>query len=131
MNTDHILQMTRDEYININTGKPATKAEIKSFKAKVIKNKKDTEKRFQDRSDKNKAFISQHKKALKELLDIDDNQVLIYQDEDDVIYRLTTALFDCFDSEYKFEFLKKVKDEFGEDIYFAVIEGYVMGQHDT
>jgi len=132
INTENIIEFSKGQYLNFNTGLPATKEEIDAFKRKVLKNKADVEERVKNRNDKNRAFVDQHKNTLKELLGtrLADDKLYDY-DIEQYIYQLTTALFDCFGTSYMDEFLKRIKEESGEDIYYAVIEGYVYGRHDT
>lgn len=132
INTENIIEFSKGRYIDFLTGQPATQEEIDAFKRKVLKNKADTEEMVKNRKDKNRAFIDQHKNTLKELLGTRLADEKLYDiDIEQYIYRLTTALFDCFGTSYMDEFLKRIKDELGEDIYYAVIEGYVYGRHDT
>lgn len=50
---------------------------------------------------------------------------------DYIVYRFSTHLFDCFESGRKHQWLREVKDKMGEKFYYDVIEGYVLGEHDT
>jgi len=130
MNTDHIIEISKGKYVNINTGKSATKKEVKCFKENVINNKILADKRRKIRNNKHLLFIDSHKEILMELLDLEDDELEALTIEH-IIHRLSTCLFDCFDSSYKFELLDKIRKNLGEDIYFKVIEGYVLGEHST
>ena len=116
---------------NTDTGELATKKETEAFKKKVVKNKKELEERIAKRNESREKFIDKHRVFLKRFLDDED---LNSYDEDDCVYRLSTALFDCGFGRRKVDetkLLKEIKSEFGKKFCNDVLDGFKNGQHDT
>ena len=131
MKTDHLMEFTNGEILDIYTGKPATKEEAKAFKKKVVKNKKETMAKIAKRKKSSNDFINKHRTFLKRFIFTEDEQLNEY-DYDDCVYLLSTALFDCSDNIInKTKLLKEIKSEFGKKFCVDVLGGFENGQHDT
>lgn len=131
MDTSHIIEISKNKYVDMNSGMEATAKEIKFFKSKVKSNKQKSKIRFKEYNKRHEDFWKEYGQAIKDLLGEDCSHLSSDHDIDCVVYSFSTALFDCFNSEEKESWLNDVKKRMGKDFYYKVIEGYVLGNHDT
>ena len=134
MKKENIIEIEKDKYINIDTMKEASEEGIKAFKNKVQLDNQKTKERIESKLQYQNDFIDSHKKYIIELLCLEEDEFNYLKSNHDVsylVYRFSTALFDCFDSESKDRWLRNIKAHMGKEFYYDVIEGYVFGNHDT
>lgn len=129
----NVIEIEKGKYINLDTLEAASLEDIKKFKKKVRLNNQEMEKRFQSKLKCQNEFINAHKTHIVELLGLKENKFddLSNNDKSYFVYRFSTALYDCFDSGGKERWLCDVKKYMGKQFYYDVIEGYVLGSHDT
>ncbi len=96
------------------------KKELTAMKKRRVL-KKESEKEWKDKnSEKVKAFFKEH---------WDDEEADC--ERSSVIYSLSTMIFDCYSGRGESdELLNEMKETF-PDIYTEVLEGYILGSHDT
>lgn len=133
INNKEIIEISKDNYVYMSTGEKPLDEEIKCFKLKVEENKQKSKERIKQKNDLHDNFFVEHKQHIVDLLGCDEEEIehLREHDLDFLVYQFSTALFDCFDSGGKIKWLNDVKEKMGEQFYYDVIEGYVLGNHDT
>ena len=67
MEKEDIIEITKNNYINIDTGEKASPEGIKTFKQKVKSGVEKTEKRIQERNILQSNFIEKHKQHIMDL----------------------------------------------------------------
>jgi len=136
MNEKNIIEFAEGIYIDLDTLQDASSEDVEIFKKNCEIKKQETARRISENDKEYEDFIDKHKYEIMHLLDYDEDMINdMYKDLSlsMVIRQFSTALFDLMatNSEEKFDWLHSVKKNFGKKFYYDVIEGYVLGNHDT
>ncbi len=131
MEEQGIIEITKGKYVYIDSGKRPSPSAIKAFKSKNKADNIKIEERWSSRRKKWNNFVVSHEQDIKELLGREEVERFADADMSVLVYNFSTALFDCINSGGAEKWLAGVKKRMGKQFYYDVIEGYVLGNHDT
>jgi hypothetical protein len=123
------------QYIDIRTGKSATRCEIKTFLQEMKKQKAIREEWQRAEAEERKQWHAEYDPLIRKFFDFADNEVCPhFHDDDDLCYALATFFYDNSDIKPPFDpepdALNEVKETFPKH-WERALEMYRNGEHDT
>lgn len=131
MKAKSIIEISKGKYVDMDSGKTPSLSEINAFKKKNKANQLEIDERFSSRRKEWNDFVVSHKQDIEDLLGEEEPEMFIDRDRSVLVYNFSTALFDCINNDGTEKWLANVKKRMGKRFYYDVIEGYVLGNHDT